>query len=355
MSRLPVGRCAMANLREGLAPLVQLTLTRFREFYREPESIFWVVVFPIILAAGLGLAFPGAQPPLRVSATQPAIASALSGDRRLEVRTTPVAQAEAALKAGKTVLIAQPRPGGGVLFRYDAANADGRTARLLADRALQRAAGQTDPVPTSDRAIAEPGGRYIDFVTPGLMGLTLITSAVWGVGYTIVDIRRRHLLKQLVGSPMPRWAFLASFVIYRLTMMFLEAGTVLVFGVAAFGVPLRGSFLALGLCCVMTTLACTALGLLIASRVRTNEAVTGLTNLVVMPMWIVSGVFFSAQRFPEWAQPAIRYLPLTAAIDGLRANMLDGAGVAAILPQLGVLAAWAAICFAGALALFRWR
>ena len=351
----PDGNRAMPDVGKTLSPLVQLTLVRFREFYREPESIFWVVVFPVVLAAGLGLAFPSVSPPLRVAATAPVVATALRVDPRLNVRTTSAQEAERALRTGAVALVAELRPGGGVLYRFDAANADGRTARMIADRAVQRAAGQTDPITTSDRRVVEPGARYIDFVTPGLMGITLITSAVWGVGYTIVDIRRRQLLKQLVGSPMPRWTFLASFVVYRLTMMVLEAGTVLVFGVVVFGVPLRGPLVALVLCCAMTTLACTALGLLIASRVRTLEAVTGLTNLIVMPMWIASGVFFSAQRFPEWLQPAIKLLPLSACIDGLRANMLEGAGVFQILPQLSILAVWTVICFASALRIFRWR
>ena len=346
----------MSRLAEILEPLVQLTLVRFREFYREPESIFWVLIFPPLLAAGLALAFRDAPPAqIKVAAATPALADALRGEKLLEVQMLPVADAETALRNGKVVLVAEPRSGGGVFYRYDATNPGAREARMIADRAIQRAGGQVDPVATSDQLVVEPGSRYIDFLLPGLVAMTLMTSAVWGVGYTIVDARRRHLLKRLVAAPMPRSTFLLSFLIFRLAMMVVEAGAVLVFGVIALGVPLRGSFPALCLSCIMTTLACTALGLLIAARARTTEAVAGLTNFIVMPMWIISGVFFSAQRFPDWLQPAIRLLPLTASIDALRANMLEGAGAAQILPELAILAAWTLTCFAVALRIFRWR
>src|SRR5271165_6606144 len=345
----------MVKLAGMLEPLIQLTLVRFREFYREPESIFWVLIFPPLLAAGLGLAFRDAPPaPLKIAATT-GLADALRGEKLLVVQVLSAADAEAALRNGEDVLVTERRPDGGVLYRYDATNADAREARMMADRAVQRAGGQVDPVATLDRLVVEPGSRYIDFLVPGLVGMTLMTSAVWGVGYTIVDARRRQLLKRLVAAPMPRSTFLLSFLVYRVAMMVLEAGAVLAFGVIAFGVPLRGSFAALCLACIMTTLASTALGLLIAARARTTEAVAGLTNLIVMPMWIVSGVFFSAQRFPDWLQPAIRFLPLSASIDALRANMLQGAGATQILPELAILAAWVVTCFLVALRIFRWR
>ena len=345
----------MTKLTEIVGPLVQLTLVRFREFYREPESIFWVLIFPPLLAVSLGLAFRDTPPePLKV-AVVPGLADTLRGEKLLDVQVLQTGDAEAALRNGKVLLVAEQRPGGGVLYRYDATNPAAREARMMADRTIQRAGGQVDPVATAVLSTVEPGSRYIDFLLPGLVGMTLMASAVWGVGYTIVDARRRHLLKRLVASPMPRSTFLLSFLVYRLAMMVIEAGAILAFGVIVFGVPLRGSITALFLSCVMTTLSCTALGLLIAARIRTNEAVNGLINFIVMPMWIVSGVFFPAQRFPDWIQPAIKLLPLSASIDALRANMLEGAGAAQILPEIAILAGWTAICFIVALRIFRWR
>ncbi len=242
-----------------------------------------------------------------------------------------------------------------MVYRYDDTNPEGRTARMLADRAIQRAAGRIDPVGSSDRLLREPGSRYIDFLVPGLLGMNLMGSAIWGMGFAIVDARRKKLIKRLVATPMPRHYYLLSFVLSRLVLLVVEVAAVLGFGWLAFGVPVRGAIADLALLCVLASLSFSALGLLIASRVRTIEAASGLMNCVMMPMWIVSGVFFSAQRFPDAVQPLIKALPLTAIIDALRANMLQGAGLAQVAPQIGVLAAWLVVCFAVALKLFRWR
>ena len=267
----------------------------------------------------------------------------------------PAAAAEEALRTGKVALLAVPGPGGSVVYKYDDTNPEGRTARMLADRAVQRAAGRVDPVTSTDQLMREPGSRYIDFLIPGLLGMNLMGSAIWGMGFAIVDARRKKLMKRLVATPMPRHYFLLSFVLSRLVLLVVEVGVVLGFGAVVFGVPMRGSILDLVLLCVLASMSFSALGLLIASRARTIEAVSGLMNSVMMPMWIVSGVFFSAQRFPDFVQPVIKALPLTAAIDALRMNMLQGAGLGQVASQMGVLGVWLVVCFALALKLFRWR
>jgi ABC-type multidrug transport system permease subunit len=337
-------------------PLVQLTLVRFREFWREPEALFWVFVFPILLSAGLGIAFRNRPPErLTIAAVTPELARSLGNETLLAVEQFSPAAAEEALRTGKVVLLAEPRPAGGVVFRYDDTNPEGRTARMLADRAVQRAAGRQDPVPAADRVMREPGSRYIDFLIPGLLGMNLMGSAIWGMGFAIVDARRKKLLKRLVATPMPRHYFLLSFVLSRLLLLIVEVVAVLGFGVWVFGVPVRGPLTDLAAVCVLASLSFGALGLLIASRVQTIEGASGLMNFVMLPMWILSGVFFSAQRFPDALQPFIKALPLTAAIDALRANILQGASLAGVAPQAGVLAAWLVVCFILALRLFRWR
>src|ERR1022692_1845450 len=336
--------------------LAQLTLVRFREFIREPEALFWVFVFPILLAAGLGIAFRNRPPEvLNIAATTPELARSLAGEKLLRVEQLPPAEAEESLRVGKAALVAGPGPNGAVVYAYDPTNPEGRTARMLADRAVERAAGRIDPVASTDRLIQEPGSRYIDFLIPGLLGMNLMGSAMWGMGFSIVDARRRKLMKRLISTPMPRHYYLLSFLLSRLVMLVIEVGFLLSFGIFVFKVPMRGSLPDLALLCVITSLSFGALGLLIASRARTIEAVSGLMNLVMMPMWIVSGVFFSAHRFPDILQPAIKALPLTAAIDALRANMLQGASLAQVSSQLIVLAAWLVVCFPVALKLFRWR
>jgi ABC-2 type transport system permease protein len=337
-------------------PLVQLTLVRFREFMREPEALFWVFAFPLLLAAGLGVAFRNRPADvLRVATVAPGLAQSLREEKLLDVRQLSAPAAEEALRTGKVALLAEPGPDGAVAYRYDDTNPEGRTARMLADRAIQRAAGRADPVASSDQILREPGSRYIDFLIPGLLGMNLMGSAIWGLGFAIVDARRKKLMKRLIATPMPRHYYLFSFLLSRLLLLVIEVGALLGFGALVFQVPVRGSPLDLAALCILGSLSFSALGLLIASRARTMEAASGMMNLVMMPMWILSGVFFSAQRFPDLLQPAIKALPLTALIDALRANILQGASFAQLAPQLGVLGAWLVVCFTLALKLFRWR
>ena len=337
-------------------PLAQLTLVRFREFWREPEALFWVFIFPILLAAGLGLAFRNRPPDvLRIAAVTPELARSLRQEKLLDVEQLSAPAAEEALRTGKVALLVAPGSSGAVVYRYDDTNPEGRAARMLADQAVQRAAGRADPVASSDRLMREPGSRYIDFLVPGLLGMNLMGSAIWGMGFAIVDARRKKLMKRLVATPMPRHYYLLSFVLARLLLLGGEGGVLLGCGAWVFQGPVRGSMLDFAVLWVLGSLAFSALGLLIASRAQTIEAASGLMNTVMMPMWSVSGVFFSAQRFPGALQPAIRALPLTALIDALRANMLQGAGLAQVAPQLGVLGVWLVVCFTLALKLFRWR
>src|SRR5580693_6822423 len=336
--------------------LVQLTLTRFREFLREPEALFWVFIFPILLAAGLGLAFRNRPADvLKIATVTSTLAQSLRQDKLLDVQQLSAPAAEEALRTGKVALLAEPGPDGSVVYRYDNTNPEGRTARMLADRAVQRAAGRVDPVASTDRLMREPGSRYIDFLIPGLLGMNLMGSAIWGMGFAIVDARRRKLMKRLISTPMPRHYYLMSFLLSRLVMLVIEVGFLLSFGILVFKVPMRGSPADLAILCVTTSLSFGALGLLIASRARTIEAASGLMNLVMMPMWIASGVFFSSQKFPDIMQPFIKWLPLTAVIDALRANMLQGANLTQIAPQVGIISFWLVICFALALKIFRWR
>jgi len=337
-------------------PLVQLTLVRFREFIREPEILFWVFIFPIILAAGLGIAFRNRPAEvLQVAVAGPQLASAIRGEKLLDVTQLSQQDGERALREGKVALLVVPGPNGSVTYRFDDTNPEGRTARMLADRAVQRAAGRVDPVSSNEEFMREPGSRYIDFLIPGLLGMNLMGSSVWGMGFAIVDARRRKLIKRLVATPMPRHYYLLSFVLSRLALLVAEVLVLLGFAALVFHVPVRGSWFSLAVLCVLAALSFGALGLLIAARVKTVEAASGLMNVIMMPMWILSGVFFSSQRFPDLVQPFIKVLPLTAIIDALRANMLQGMSLVQVWPQVGILSGWLAVCFVLALKLFRWR
>ena len=337
-------------------PLVELTLVRFREFLREPEAIFWTFIFPVLLAGGLGIAFRSKPADvLKIAAAAPDLAQALRAEKRLDVQLLPGTSGEQALRTGQVALLAERGADGGVIYQYDDTNPEGRTARMLADAAVQRAGGRADPVRAEDRLMREPGSRYIDFLIPGLLGMNLMGGGIWGMGFAIVDARRKKLIKRLIATPMPRQYYLLSFLFSRLVWLVFEVAAVVGFGVWVFGVPLRGTIFQLSVICLLSALAFSAIGLLVASRARTIEAASGLMNLVMVPMWVVSGVFFSSQRFPDMLQPVIRALPLTAVIDSLRANMLRGTGLAGVAPQMGILAVWLSASFVLALKLFRWK
>ncbi len=339
----------------GESSLFQLTSARFRLFFREPEAVFWIFVFPILLSVGLSIAFRNRPADvLQVAGTTAQLTQSFNADKGLSATTLSEDDGRKALATGKILLLAV-QGAGGVTFDYDDTNPDARTAKLIADRALEKAAGQRENVEITSQQVHEAGARYIDFVIPGLLGMNLMSSAIWGLGFSIVEARQKKLLKRLVASPMPRWQYLASFLLSRLLLLVIEVGVFLGFARLVFGIPFRGPIWQLALVCVLASLSFSALGLLIASRAKTMEAASGLMNLVMLPMWIVSGVFFSASRFPNILQPFIRALPLTAAIDALRGNMLQGFSVESLWAPVAVLMAWLLVSFTVALRIFRWR
>jgi ABC-type multidrug transport system permease subunit len=351
--------------------LVQLTLVRFREFIRQPEAVFWTFVFPILLAVGLGLAFRSRPPArqhvaivkssdrMRIDQVASVILQqSLKADSGIIVEMMDDTAARRALRTSRVALVISPliaEPGTVVQYMYDPAREESRTARMIADRAIQAGGGRKDPVRVADLTVTEKGSRYIDFVIPGLLGMNLMGSGIWGIGFAIVDSRSKRLLKRFMATPMSRAEYLLAFLLSRLFFLILEVATLLGFGHFVFGVPLRGSVLELVTICLLSALSFSALGLLIAARAKTVEGVSGLMNFVMLPMWIFSGVFFSSSNFPNAVQPLIRILPLTAVNNALRANMLEGTQITALGLEMAVIIAWLVISFVAALKLFRWR
>jgi len=340
------------------SPLVQLTLARMREFYREPEAVFWVFGFPIVLAFALGIAFRNRGPEeLKVgvlrSPGDSAVAEVLGRSRALTASVLDPEEARLQLRAGRIALLIVP--GDPVVYRYDSTRTEGRLARLEADEALQRSAGRGDGERVRDERVTEPGSRYIDFLIPGLLGMNLMGSGLWGVGFSVVQARTKKLLKRFMATPMRRSHYLTSFILSRLVFLFIEVAALIGFGWWIFDVGVRGSFASLAFITILGALSFAGLGMLVASRARTIEAVSGLMNLVMLPMWILSGTFFSYARFPDALQPFVKALPLTALNDALRAVMIDGSSLAQLGAPLAVVAGWGLVSFALALKIFRWR
>jgi ABC-2 type transport system permease protein len=341
--------------------LWQLVTVRFKEYTREPEALFWSFGFPILLALGLGIAFrakPADVVHVAVANNGPRgqpLATAIRRDPGLSVELLTPDSAATALRTGRVALVVTPNGVDGVQYQYDDTRPDARTARLMVNDAVQRGAGRGDVLPIAERHVRERGSRYIDFVVPGLLGMTIMGGGIWGLGYSIVDQRRKNLLKRLVATPMSRAEYLGSYVISRLVMLTIEVVVLLGFSIALFDVPMRGSWLSISTIIVVSALAFGGFGLLIASRSKTIEGVSGLMNLSMLPMWVLSGVFFSSENFPHVVQPFIKALPLTATNDALRANMLRGDALFTLWPQMAVLGTWLIVCFAIALKIFRWR
>jgi ABC-type multidrug transport system permease subunit len=225
----------------------------------------------------------------------------------------------------------------------------------MVDRQLQTARGRQDPVAVRESLVRERGSRYIDFVLPGLLAMNLMGSGLWGVGFSVVQARSKKLLKRFMATPMRKSHYLLSFVFSRLVFLVLEIAALVGFGWVVFGVRVQGSVAALATITVLGSFSFAGLGLLVASRARTVEGVSGLMNLVMLPMWILSGTFFSYARFPDAMQPFVRALPLTALNDALRAVIVDGAALASLTGLVAIVVAWGITSFGVALAIFRWR
>jgi ABC-2 type transport system permease protein len=342
--------------------LYELTVTRFRLFFREPSAVFWTFGFPVLLSIALGVAFRNKPP----EALRVAIEAAPGAERTLSAieafgrseLTATIEDASSAhrdLRAGKVVLVvaaADRRT-----YRYDESRPEGRLARRVVDDVLQRADGRADPTPVTDDRVTEPGARYIDFLVPGLVGVNLMSSSMWGIGYVIVEMRTKRLIKRMLATPMRKTDFLISFVLMRVLFVLVEVPVLYGFGALAFGVHVVGSLALLMALSLAGAFSFGGLGLLIASRAENTQTVGGLMNLVMMPMFVCSGVFFSTSKFPDAVQPALRALPLTMLNDALRAVTNEGSGLGdgTVTWAMVVLFAWGLVSFGAALKIFRWR
>jgi ABC transporter DrrB family efflux protein len=352
-------------------PLLELVRSRVLEFLREPEAVFWVYGFPVVMVLSLGLAFRAQpQPESRVAVVEEARARApedtaagedepapgfgLGTASGVVVESRERAVALERLRTGRIDLVVERLPTGGVCFHLDESRPESVLARSRVHDLLERAAGRTDLVQTESRLLTRPGSRYIDFLVPGLMGLSLLGGGLWGVGFATVEMRMRKLLKRFLATPMRRGEFLLAMMLSRMAFMIPEMLVVLACARWLFDVRIFGSPLALAFLVGLGATSNAGLGLLLASRAKSMETVSGILNLVMLPMWLGSGVFFPRDRYPDWLRPLLDLLPLSPLVDALRGVMLDGQPLTALWPQVATVAAWGIISFAIALRIFRW-
>ena len=341
---------------------LHLLMARMLELKREPEVVFWVFVFPLLLASGLGIAFrnkPADASSVVIVAGKgaqqyEALLRSSAQHASFKISVEDESSASQGFRLGKYDLVIEPDGNGAVRYRYDPARPESVLAKAQVDSSLQEAAGRKDVIATSSATSSEPGSRYIDFLIPGLLGMNLMNSGMWGIGFALVDMRQRKLLKRFVGTPMRRGDFLLALMSSRLVLMLIEIGLLLTLGVLFFHMKVLGSIPAIILWGTIGAITFGGIGLLTASRAQKIESVSGLMNLVMMPMWIFSGVFFSYERFPSAIQPLIKILPLTALNDALRATILEGDPLLHQWPRFLVLLVWGGVSFLLALKWFRW-
>jgi ABC-type multidrug transport system permease subunit len=334
--------------------LVQLTLTRMREFWRDPGSVFWTFGFPILTAIVLGLAFRSPRDArARVAVVCEdgcsELQARLSSSPELLVVSASRTEAMSQFALGKFDLVVERDARGERINHWDPSRPESRAARNASELAL-RPNGE----PALEHANFGPGSRYVDFLVPGLLGVNLLSSSVWGIGFSIAASRRRNLLKQYATTPMPRSAYLGSLLLARLAFVALEVCCLIGFAMLVFDLPLRGSWSALLTLAVLGACTFTGIAMLVSSSARSVESVSGRANLVVLPMWLLSGVFFSYERFPDWSWPFLRALPLTALNAALRRVILEGAPLLACASELGIMLLWGTLAYAVAVRTFRW-
>jgi len=341
------------------SPLAELVKARVREFLREPGYVFWVFGFPVLLAVGLGIAFrerpPEAPRVAVVAESDPARTAALFAAKgRVLAERLPRAEAERALARTKVDLLVDPKADG-LLLRFDPAQERSRLARAIVADVLERGAGRRDVLQVREETVSEVGSRYVDFLMPGLIGLNLMGSSMWGIGFNLVLARKRRLLRRYAVTPMHRTHFLLAYFFSRSIFLALELTLLIGFGKLFFGTHIRGSVLDVLALGVIGAASFAAISLIVGARLDNTEVANGWMNFVMLPMWILSGSFFSYERFPEWLRLPIRLLPLTAVNDALRAVYNDGASLLGVGFELGVLVAWGAAGFMIALKAFRWQ
>ncbi|MBA2117507.1 ABC transporter permease [Bremerella alba] len=343
----------------SIRPLTHLVVARLKEFYREPEAVFWVYGFPILMTVALGVAFreqPEQTFRVEVIGPQAEVArTALEADKRFVLGDNEEAAAKERLRTGRTDLVVTASGTKQFDYLLVPTRPESQLARNEVDLVLQTASGRIDAAEVSSTELDAPGGRYIDFLVPGLLGMGLMGGGLWGLGFVVVDMRLRKLLKRFLATPMRKTDFLASLMISRLIFMVPEVLLLLVFAWLVFGVQIAGNPLTVVFFILLGAVSFAGLGLLIACRAKTLETVSGLMNLVMLPMWVLSGIFFSRERFPEFLQPAIRLLPLTALNDALRGVMLEGTSLFSLAHETIVLVLWGVVSFVVALKYFRWH
>lgn len=369
--------------------LFQLVVAHSREIIREPEVIFWGVIFPMLISLGLGIAFTKKPDITRnvaliqssqISASAPAEPDItkylphhieqvnfdpkgpryelIQHDARMGNTTfifirTDWDNAMTLMKRG-FLSVAITEDDGRLYYHFDPANMDAQLTYLKLSKILNRA---PSPAEGNDNiyALTVRGTRYIDFLVPGLIAMGIMMSCMWGISYGVIEKRSQKLLRRMVATPMRKSHFLASLMFVRIALNLIESALLVIFAYLVFDISIQGNLAALLLIFFAGNIAFSGIAVFVSSRTGKTETGNGLINVVVMPMMVLSGIFFSYHNFPEWSHPFIRKLPLTLLTDGLRAVFIEGAGLTEAFLPFVVLTATGLLFFAVGLKIFKWH
>jgi ABC-type multidrug transport system permease subunit len=366
-----------------------LTLSLFRELIREPGVLFWGIVFPILMSAGLGMAFTKKADILRKVAVirEASLAvrdssavynflenncekNSINGKKdynwKLEIKNEKLGtsvflfyeltwdDAMTLLKRGTINLILTGNDGH-AQYHFDPLNSDAELTYLK----LRNAIGSGDVIPEGNTAEIRPltikGTRYIDFLVPGLITMGVMMSAMWGISYGIIEKRSKKLLRRLVATPMKKSHFLIALITVRVVMNIVEALVLLLFALIAFHITIQGSISAMILLFIAGNIAFAGIAVFVSCHTSNTEVGNGLINAIVMPMMVLSGIFFSYHNFPDWSIPVINKLPLTILTDGIRSIFNEGAGYQQVALPVMILSATGVIFFLAGLKIFKWH
>jgi ABC-2 type transport system permease protein len=361
--------------------LFRLIAAQFLEIIREPAVLFWGIVFPILMAWGLGIAFTqknditrkiaivryvGAEHGksklfcfLETNASKKdgqytiGLKNPKLGNIRLVFVETVWKDAYTMLKKGKINLILEDNINS-IQYHFDPASAD---AQMLYQQLNSMMTNGTDfysANQTEIKPLTISGTRYIDFLIPGLLAMGVMMSATWGISYTMIERRSKKLLRRMVATPMKKSNFLIALVSVRFMMNVLEGLILFLFAWLVFGIHMQGSFSALLGVFIAGNIAFAGIAILVSSHTASPEVGNGIINALVTPMMVLSGVFFSYHNFPDWSQPVIENLPLTMLADSMRSIFNEGAGWAQVYYQIAVLSVTGLVCFVVGLKIFKW-
>ncbi len=368
--------------KNDLKSLWQLISINYKEFVREPGILFWSLAFPVLMAWVLGIAFSKRGEMVQTIACVQSEApfysqldSFLNSAERIAGQThnhpttfqkkfendlgkitfklipASIDSALLMLKRGQTSLIIREQDNR-VYYLFDPQSTEAKYNYVMLSAAInhERLMYNTESV----KVLSQKGTRYVDFLIPGLLALGIMNGFLWGIGYGLIEIRTKKLLRRMVAAPMKKSSFILSHFFARISLSAFEAAVLLFFSWLYFRIQIQGSILAFILVILAGSFCFGGIAILMASRTSSSRIGNSLINIISMPMMILSGIFFSYHNFPEPVIPAIQILPLTLLTDSLRGIMTEGTGLFENLQSVILLSCMGIVCFISGIRIYKW-